>query len=795
MVRPPLLGPWICPRCTSRGGHMRRRFASVATATATTKGQEPIRFSLASHSAPGKQHDDQTLRQVFDSQEVWKEFSQRKRAGMYGRRAGLFQNLYLTTPNGFKQFAEVSLEKARKVVVKVLEASSTESYRSVVRDMDRLSDLLCRVIDIADFVRSTHPDARMRAAAAGTHALMFEYMNVLNTTTGLNDQLKRAMANPEVTSAWTEEEMVVAKILKKDFANSAIDLPPEQRQRFVSLSNEINRLGVDFVDDMKAEKPYLRLAGSKLKGLDPRTVRQMQGIRGNVSLPSVGALSTAALRTVEDGDTRRQIYMASRTASKTQLQRLEDLLSRRAELAKLSGYSSYGDMALGDKMAKSPESVDKFLKALLANNQGRVQEENSQLLDLKLKDLLNRGSSQGAASSNKLEAWDRDYYASRQLQLHRSKSRTPDFLSAYFSLGTVMQGLSRLFNRLYGVRFVPRETHPGETWNDDVRCLDIMDEKDGHIAVVYCDLFERAGKNPNPAHFTLRCSRRISRAEVDEAASEEHPYDNPVDAATDGMASATNSNGDLYQLPTIALICDFSIGAANQPTLLTFREVQTLFHEMGHAVHSMLGRTTLQNVSGTRCATDFAELPSVLMEHFASSPEVLDLFARHWKTDKPLPYHLITEKMELARRLEGGEIESQVLMAMLDQQYHSHLPLVPTFDTTKVYQDVYGQYGSIPEPSGTRWQGFFGHLYGYGATYYSYLFDRAIARKVWEDVFQSREKGPVCAEAGSTMREEVLKWGGGRDGWKCIAGALDDQSLANGDKEAMRKVGEWGIKD
>jgi intermediate peptidase len=305
----------------------------------------------------------------------------------------------------------------------------------------------------------------------------------------------------------------------------------------------------------------------------------------------------------------------------------------------------------------------------------------------------------------------------------RSKQRNSDVLSAYFSLGTVMQGLSRLFERLYGIRLVPHETAPGETWNDDVRRLDVIDENEGHIAVVYCDLFERPDKNPNPAHFTLRCSRHITASEIADHISQGHP----LSSINDGMASSTTPSGSLYQLPTIVLICDFSVPSpsnATRPVLLSFKETETLFHEMGHALHSILGRTALQNVSGTRCATDFAELPSILMEHFATAPEVLALFARHWETGEQLPYRMVREHVEQVRLLEGSETEAQILLAMLDQEYHSALPLSWSqsqgggFESSKIYHELAERHCVLPDPKQTSWQGFYGHLFGYGATYY-----------------------------------------------------------------------------
>ncbi|KAL2356069.1 peptidase family M3-domain-containing protein [Cryomyces antarcticus] len=765
---------WTCPQCLYQ--QQRRAKSSFATAASL---KDEIDLPLADHSKPSTSHDDRTLRQIFDSSPFWREFSSSRKQSPSRQHVGLFQNRYLTRPEGFQEFASITLQRCKRIVTKVLAASTVEEFKVLARELDRLSDLLCRVIDLSDFVRSTHPDRRIQAAATQAYALMFEYMN-----------LKKAWDIPEVRASWSEEEEVVAQILIRDFSKSAIDMAEGDRQKFVDISNDISRIGPEFVDDMAPAKPYINFESSRLKGMDPQVVRQLTRW-GTVTLPTIGMPAAMALRTVEDPDTRREIYMANRTASKDSIHRLERLLQKRAELAKVSGYDNFAEMALSDKMAQKPEAVDSFLQALSADNKGRVRREFSELLELKKSD---------ARSGNfpgDLNAWDRDYYTTRLLSSLRSRVRHPDSLSAYFSLGTVMQGLSRLFHRLYGIRLVPKETLPGETWNDDVRRLDVIDETEGHIAVLYCDLFERAGKSPNPAHFTLRCSRQILDSEMEQTSSLPHPFSTSEAAVTDGMASArSKTDGTLYQLPTIALICDFSRAATNtRPTLLNFREVQTLFHEMGHAIHSICGRTALQNVAGTRCATDFAELPSVLMEHFASAPEVLGLYARHWQTDAALPYQMVAERMAVDRRMAGAETESQILLAMLDQAYHSALPLRPGFDSTASYHDIFDAHSSMPEPAGTAWQGFFGHLFGYGATYYSYLFDRAIAGKIWADVFQRAQGGAVDRANGSRFREEVLRWGGGRDGWRCTAGVLGKARLAEGGEEAMKEVGRWGVRD
>lgn len=782
--------PWTCQKCLQRlqlPRHQTRR----SFETAASPFPRPL-DSLPADYARTKTVDDDTLRRVFDSQQFWREFSQQRAA--QPKPTGLVQNQYLTSPDGFRTFANVSLQKCQAIVSKVLAASTLEEYRTMARDLDRLSDLLCRVIDLSDFIRVIHPDPQVQEAATQAYALMFEYMNVLNTTTGLNDQLKKAAANPEVTSQWSDEEKIVAQILIKDFSNSAIHMPPHERQRFVNLSNDISQLGSSFVNGAEPAKSHVSVATNNLRGLDPILVQQIKRWNRTAAVPTTGMIPRLALRSVHDENVRREVYLASRTSSKRQLHRLEELLLKRAELAKLSGYESFAHMTLSDKMAKSPEAVSNFLTALVESNRKLVREELSQLQVMK-----------GAP----LQPWDHAYYVHQRV-LQYSQARRSRELSAvpeFFSLGIVMQGLSRLFDRLYGVRLVPQEPAPGETWNPDVRRLDVVDEAGRHIAVIYCDLFSRPNKHPNPAHFTLRCSREISAEEVAECASldqSSHP--------NDGMATAVDPvTQTLRQLPTIALVCDFPEPGTNgggRPSLLSEHSVRTLFHEMGHAVHSILGQTRLQSISGTRCATDFAELPSVLMEHFATAPSVLALYARHWRTDEPLSEGMI-RSMERDRTAHGSiygavENEAQILMALVDQAYHSRPADGGRIDSTALYQQVSQQHSSLPEPADattppTSWQGFFGHLYGYGATYYSYIFDRAIANKLWVDVFGAGRHA-VDRAAGERYKNEVLRWGGGRSGWECVAGALGsanesnaDGRLVEGGDQAMREVGRWGL--
>jgi len=775
-----ILNSWVCVRCLRQASKNRRGLATAAA---------QVQLAAAQLSVASTHHDDKNLRAVFDNPSTWRTFSESrsKSQQLRGRKFGLLGNRHLKTPDGFEHFAQITLSKCRTLVNKVLAVDTVQGFKSLIKDLDRLSDLLCRVIDLADFVRVTHPDPAFGQAAARAHMIMFEYMNTLNTTTGLYDQLDKAIDNPDVVAVWSEEELTVAKILKKDFEQSAINLPPAARERFVTLSSKISALGTAFVEEMHPAELRVSIPSDALKGVDRHLVKSYSQRWGSASVPVMSSLAGGIIRTSQHEEARRKLYVANRKASQHSIDLLEEYLTSRSELASLSGFSSYSSMTLTDKMAKSPESVVEFLDALSAANSPGMRK--------RLRDIALR-------KEGKPQSWDLDLYPSRRT-ISAISPQIPESLREFFSLGTVIQGLSRLFQRLYGVRLEPRETGVGETWTSDVRRLDVISEDEGLIAVVYCDLFRRAGKSPNPAHFTLRCSRLIPEDEIresNETYAGEDDHLGPESLANDGMAIRRSVEGQIYQLPTIALICDFAAPSTktHTPPLLSPQSLSTLFHEMGHAIHSILGRTKLQNVSGTRCATDFAELPSVLMERFAVNPDVLALYARHWETDKPLPPSMAQDLQKCMSASEGAtETESQILLARLDQSLHGeHVGGSPGWSDVLTRQ-IWRKHSSLEEPRETRWQGLFGHLVGYGSTYYAYLFDRAIAGRVWKQTFKNgKDGGAVDREAGERYAEEVLKWGGSRNPWTNVGmlmGGDEGQILVEGGKKAMEIVGKWGV--
>jgi intermediate peptidase len=200
----------------------------------------------------------------------------------------------------------------------------------------------------------------------------------------------------------------------------------------------------------------------------------------------------------------------------------------------------------------------------------------------------------------------------------------------------------------------------------------------------------------------------------------------------------------------------------------------------------MIGRTNYSNVSGTRCATDFVELPSILMEHFLTSPEVLSLFSTNGipSSNDPTP--------TIHSPFRAIEAHSHILLASLDQHYHSEIALSPNFNSTQELKRIQNTEGVLPYVEGTSWQTSFGHLFSYGASYYSYLFDRAIASRVWARVFRD---SPLSRESGERFKNEILQYGGAKNAWEMVSDLLEEPMLKEGGVEAMREVGRWGVAD
>ncbi|XP_013381551.1 mitochondrial intermediate peptidase-like [Lingula anatina] len=255
-------------------------------------------------------------------------------------------------------------------------------------------------------------------------------------------------------------------------------------------------------------------------------------------------------------------------------------------------------------------------------------------------------------------------------------------------------------------------------------CVNAVTHKtEGVLGYIYCDFFLRYRKNNQPCHFTIQGGRQLPDGE--------------------------------YQLPKVALYMNLVPPGSTVPCLLTHSQLENLWHEMGHAMHSMLGRTRYQHVTGTRCSTDFAEVPSILMEYFALDPRVISSFARHYKTGEEMPSQMVQGIHNSKKTFPALTLQQSVFHSMLDQVYHGKHPLGKS--TTDILAEVQNEYLGLPYVPGTAWQLRFSHIAGYGARYYSYLLSKALAAKIWQRCFRD---DPFNRTMGEQYRQKVLAHGG-----------------------------------
>ncbi|PPQ71459.1 hypothetical protein CVT26_011238 [Gymnopilus dilepis] len=730
--------------------------------------------SFATHHPIPASVDDKNLIHVFDNPQSTFRASPFAVTGLFGHPT-------LTQPASLISLADATVVRAQLLTNRILRArESRDEMLKVVKNLDRLSDMLCGVIDLAELVRNAHPDRLWVDAANTAYETLCEFMNVLNTHVGLYEVLKAVLSDPSIVKTLSPEAYQTALIFWRDFEKSGIDLSPADRNKFVSLSSDILVLGRQFLEGANAPRAPAKikpseLAGLKDKGMGVRLQLQAQFTQRDLLVYPGSVQAQMIMRSAPEEEPRRKVYVAANSSTPEQIEVLETLLRKRAELARLVGRESFAHMTLDDKMAKTPDNVYNFLDALMKHTKPFARRALHTLSQRKQ-------AHHGLPTLPIIQAWDRDFYCPPE-------PPAPPIPLPPLTLGTVFMGLSRLFQHLYGISLRPASPLSGEVWHNDVHKLEVVDEDRGIIGWIYADLFARRGKASGAAHYTVRCSRRTD------------DDDEQGDGTVEGMELRIRESAEfeavkrhrlpnqegVFQLPLVVLLCEFPRPSVMKgPTILEWHEVLTLFHEMGHAMHSMIGRTEYQNVAGTRCATDFVELPSILMEHFLNSPRVLSLFdledsqaARQMGNHHSDPCHSI-------------DTYSQILLAAVDQVYHSSAVLRPSFDSTNELAMLHDTRGLIPHVPATSFQTQFGHLFGYGATYYSYLFDRAIASRVWQNIFSSN---PLNRETGERYKHEVLRWGGGRDPWQMVSSLLQAPRLEAGDVEAMREVGMWKIED
>lgn len=643
---------------------------------------------------------------------------------------GLFTIPGLCKPSDFVRLAANAMAKCNSLRSSAILTSVAEPTE-VLHLLDEISNTICSVIDASELCRSVHVDSHWRHSAGDAFQLLSEYIAELNSDVTLYNALLPITSNPSVMAKLTEEERRMALGLKREFERDGIHLSDEERRDLQQRTGHIVQLETLFTENItKCSKTFCVDDSDAVTNMIPLDMLSEIATQsaGKITLTTDSYIPNVLLKYSDSPSLRKQIFLELHTSCEENLPVLDALIAQRNELSRRMGFPSYAHRFLSDKMVQTPESVMTFLSTVRERCQLQYRRDMETLSAVKFK----------VEGNSQLEPWDLNFYSSLVKDPVFADEGNNASLVGFFNLENCVRGMKVLVQRLFGIIMTEVPMDEAERWDSkespcNLQKFEFYDqEKETLLGVMYLDLHPREGKYAHSAHFTVRCGCSLRNS---------------------------NSLENVYQLPTVALVCNLSPSYAHSDSqgLLTHSEVETVFHEFGHALHSLLSRTSFQHLSGTRVAMDFVETPSHLMEQFVWDKEFLNIIGRHYITNEPLSDRVLDGLLQSRYRLKAIDIQTQIVHSIFDQTLFGPRENWRDQTTVEVFASLHRQ-NNLPYAVGTHWFSRFGHLVTYGAGYYSYLYSNIFAVDIWATLGFG-----LTSKSGSALWEHLLIHGGSKD--------------------------------
>jgi len=581
-------------------------------------------------------------------------------------------------------------------------ANTIKPFDAILYDLNDLSYKL-------GLISSTYSNDSTRDAANDENEKLGLYLSNIN----LNENLYKAIKNYSLTAEAKTLTVPQKKFLDENilsFEKNGMKLSAAERKTLENLNAQLINYSTQFDKNIAEYKDSAIFTLQQLKGVDEAKLKEWKKGENRYVVNINGPNYTELITNAADADTRHTAMIKyNDRAFPKNIKVLDSLLYYRNLLAKTLGFKSYAAFSVVDKMSQTPENVWHFLNDLIAKLTPSL---NSELAELKaLKATLN------PELKDELKLWDIPYYQKKLLDT-KYKLNT-DEVKEYFEMNNTIAGMFKVYGQLFDIQI--KETHDLPVWHDKVRSFDIF--KNGQkIGTFYFDLYPRANKYTHFACFPISQYSNIGKEEI---------------------------------LPVSALICNFPEGSKDNPSLLNHTNVTTLFHEFGHLVHSMLGRSDLASQGPFNVKGDFVEAPSQFLENWCWEYESLKLFATHYKTGETLPLSLFN-KMK-ATQLVGVAYQytRQLYLGTIDFTFEDKYDSIKGKSINQVAQDLF-TINKLPAVEGYHAICSFTHLNSYAANYYGYLWSKVFAQDMFS-VFQ--EKGVMNKELGLRYRQQILEKG------------------------------------
>ena len=633
----------------------------------------------------------------------------------------------LIKPEHYMPAFDRGMAEQKKEVEAITSNAEPPTFANTVEALEISGALLNKVAGVFNNMTSSNTNEELQKIDKELAPKLAQHGDDIAMNAALFARVKAVYDEKGRLTLATEEARLLDETYK-DFVRGGAGLPPDKQARLRQVNEELSVLAVQFSENVLKENNVFELVidnEADLAGLPPAVVAGAADAAKERGKPGKWVFTLHKpslipfLQYSEKRELREKTFKAyiHRGANGNELDNTA-LASReaalRVERAGLLGYKTHADYVLEKNMAKTPQAVYEFLGKLWKPALVRAKAEAAdmqEMIDKEGKDF-------------KLEPWDWWYYAEK---VKKAKYDLDDnALRPYFQLENVRDGAFMVANRLYGITFTERADIP--KYHEDVRVFEVKDADGSHLAVLYVDYFPRASKQGGAWMNNVR-----------------------EQSIRDGkdIRPGISNNGN------------FSKPTAGEPALISYEEALTLFHEFGHALHGILTRCNYESLSGTSVPRDFVELCSQIMENWAADPEVLKMYAKHYKTGEPIPDALL-EKMQKSRFFnQGFETVEYLAASFLDMDWHTRTE-AKELDTVKFDAEAMVRIGLIPEIVSRYLSPYFTHIFsgGYSAGYYSYLW----AEVLDSDAFEAFKETSLFDRAtAESFRKNILERGGTED--------------------------------
>ena len=623
----------------------------------------------------------------------------------------------------FKPAIEEAIQIARAEIDRITASAAAPSFKNTIEALEFAGSKLDRITSIFFNLNSAETNEEIQQLAQEISPELTDFKNDIIQDEALFKRVKAVFDQKQNLELTVEQETLLDKKYKM-FTRNGANLDPERKMELRNIDKELAALSLNFGENVLAETNRYELhiineedleglpKGAKSAARMLARTKEQEGWIFNLHYPSyipfMKYLKKRALRKEMSIAFGAKGFHGDKFDNRENVLKIAKLRHKKANLL---GYPTFAHFKLEERMAETPEKVNEFIHELLDKAKPAAEKEFTDLgIFAKELDGIDR-----------LEKWDSAYYAEKLKQ--KNFDLDDEKLKPYFELNRVIDGVFTVADKLYGLKF--KEVFNIDTYHPDVKTYWVTDENEKEVALFYADFHPREGKRSGAWMTSYKPQYKKNNIDV---------------------------------RPHISIVCNFTKPTEDEPSLLTFNEVTTLFHEFGHALHGMLADTVYPSTSGTNVYWDFVELPSQVLENWCYQKEALQFFARHYETGEIIPEELIEKIRAAANFHEGMATLRQLSFGMLDMSWHGIDPSAVT-DVKAHEEKAFRSTQLFPEVKENCMSTSFSHIFqgGYAAGYYSYKWAEVLDADTFEFFI---ENGIFDRDTAKSFRENILSRGG-----------------------------------